>query len=97
MKKLIMLVVLSCGVAACSPIKPFVDARREAGQAGMVGQSTPDHVAVCYNKYMTTKEEIEALAEKECQKIGRHAVYDTTVRFSCCFITPTTAFYYCRK
>ena len=95
MKKLVLGFVLF--VSACGQVTPFVDAHREAGQVALVGQSTPDRAAVCYNPIWSDKEFVKKLAEQECAKTNRKAVYDDTKWFSCCLINPVTAFYDCKK
>ena len=82
-------------ISACGQFTPFVDAHRDAGQVQLRGQSTLDRAAVCYNPIWSNKAEVEKLAEEECQKTNRHAVYDDTTWFSCCLINPSTAFYKC--
>ena len=84
-------------VSACGQVTPFVDAHREAGQIELVGQSTPDTVAVCYNPLWSDKEKVKKLAEQECAKTNRKAGYSDVKWFSCCLINPTTAFYDCKK
>ena len=95
MKKSIF--VLALFLSACGQVSPFVDAHREAGQVQLVGQSSPDRVAVCYNPLWSNKKQVEELARAECQKTNRQAVYDDTSWFSCCLINPSTAFYKCEK
>ena len=91
--------ILSCFLflAACGQMGPYIDAHREAGQIQLVGQSTPDRVAVCYNPLWTNKDKIEELAVQECHKTNRKPIYSETKWFSCCLITPSTAFYDCQK
>ena len=95
MKKFILGIVLF--VSACGQFSPFVDARREAGQVQMMGQSTLDRVAVCYNPLWSDKKKVEDLAKEECAKTKRKAVYDDTKWFSCRLVNPSTAFYDCKK
>ena len=95
MKKAILGLVLF--VSACGQFTPFVDAHREAGQVQLVGQSTPDKVAVCYNPIWSDKNFVKMLAEQECAKTKRKAVYNDTKWFSCRLVNPTTAFYDCKK
>lgn len=89
--------VLACLLGACTTVKPFVDSRREAGQRDTVGQSTADVVAVCYNKFISDRSQTYDLAEAECQKSRRHAVYERYSSFSCSLVAPYTAFYRCVK
>ena len=95
MKKSILAVALF--VSACGQVVPFVDAHREAGQVQLVGQSTPDRVAVCYNPIWSDEKKVKKLAEEECAKTKRQAAYDDTKWFSCCLMNPSTAFYNCKK
>lgn len=84
-------------LSACSPVPPFVDARREAGQVGLMGQSTLDRPAICYNRYATRQVDVDKLAEEECQKTGRRAVFEEDTKFTCCLVAPATAFYRCER
>ena len=93
MKHLIFIFVLF--LSAWGQIDQFVDAHREAGQVRLKGQSSPNRPAICYNPLWSNKKRVEQLAEAECQKINKHAVYDDTKWFSCCLINPSTAFYKC--
>ncbi|MBR6231578.1 MAG: hypothetical protein IKQ99_00585 [Alphaproteobacteria bacterium] len=96
MKK-IFIIFLGTFLVACEQFTPFVDSHREAGEVKMRGQSTPDKPAVCYNPLWSDKKLVEQLAEEECQKTNRHAVYSETDWFSCRFVNPSTAFYKCEK
>ncbi len=58
-------------LSACTQFKPFVDARREAGQEAAVGQSTPDRVAVCYNPLFSDMPDVEKLAQSACAQTKR--------------------------
>ena len=93
----IKVIVLALFLSACGQIEPFVDAHREAGQVRLYGQSTPDRPAVCYNPLWSDKEFLKQLAETECQKTNRHAVYTDSTWFSCCLMNPSTAFYKCEN
>lgn len=95
MKKFILGIALF--VSACGQFSPFVDAHREAGQVQLVGQSTPDKVAICYNPIWSDKKKVEELAGEECAKTKRKAVYDDTKWFSCRLVNPSTAFFDCKK
>lgn len=95
--RFVMTGVLVCLLGACTTVKPFVDSRREAGQRDTVGQSTADVVAVCYNKFISDRSQTYDLAEAECQKSRRHAVYESYSSFTCSLIAPYTAFYRCVK
>ena len=83
-------------LSGCAEVRPFVDARREAGQVEPVGQSRPERIAVCYNAWWDDDVDILQLAEAECAKQGKHAVADGISYFNCRLVTPSTAFYQCR-
>ncbi|MGN0919827.1 MAG: hypothetical protein ACI4OR_03620 [Alphaproteobacteria bacterium] len=96
MKKVIVL-GSALFLSACGQLTPFVDAHREAGQIQLVGQSTPDKVAVCYNPMWSDQNQVKELAHQECAKTNRKAVYSDTKWFSCCLANPSTAFYDCKN
>jgi hypothetical protein len=81
-------------LTACTQA-PFVDMRREAGQVYTVGQSTPDRVAICYNKYSTHSSEVIHMAQEECRKTGREAKYDGESRWSCRVFLPHRVYFKC--
>lgn len=83
-------------ISGCAEVRPFVDSRREAGQAEPVGQSRPDRIAVCYNTWWDDSSDVLKLAEAECAKQGKKAVPDGITYFNCRLVTPSTAFYKCR-
>lgn len=95
MKKTVFLILISCCVAGCAEIAPFIDSRREAGQVELVGQSKPNRVAVCHHRWWHEEETVRALAEAECAQQNKKAVYDGQAFFNCRFMTPTTSFYRC--
>ena len=82
-------------VSACAQFEPFIDARREAGQLLMQGQSTPDVVAICYNPIWSDMNDVEKLAKEGCAQTKRTPQYDDKKYFTCSLFTPTTAFYRC--
>ncbi len=82
-------------ISACAQFEPFVDARHEAGQPTMVGQSTPDRAAICYNPLWSNMEQVENLAKESCAQTKRKIQFDTKKYFSCSLVTPATAFYKC--
>ena len=90
-------VALALFLSACGQVEPFIDSYREAGQVQLLGQSTLDKVAVCYNPIWSDKKQVEELAKSECQKTNRRPVYNDTKWFSCCLMNPSTAFYDCKN
>ncbi|MGD9638789.1 MAG: hypothetical protein AB7U85_06990 [Alphaproteobacteria bacterium] len=81
-------------ISSCT-FKPFVDARREAGSEDIVGISTPDYPAVCYNSHYTTPKEVYEMADKECAKTGRKAEFFMQTKFTCKLFIPNHAIYRC--
>jgi hypothetical protein len=95
MKKMACLFLILGCVVGCAETAPFVDSRREAGQVELVGQSRPDRVAICHHMWWHDEQTVVDLAEAECAKQNKKAVYDGKSYFNCRFITPTTSFYRC--
>ena len=93
MKK-IFLIAISLMMTACAP---YLDARKEAGQISTVGQSRADSPAVCYNPLWTDQAQVDALANQECRKQNKQAVFREKTYFSCSLFNPNTAFYECQK
>lgn len=81
-------------LSACSQFDPFVDSRREAGQVARVGSSMPDKPVVCYG-VVGTQPDFDALANNECAKKNKKAVFETMESFSCKIFTPQKAIYRC--
>ena len=96
MLKKIFILFFFIGVAGCAEVKPFVDARREAGQMQPIGQSRPDKIAVCYNPIWHDDMDIIKLAEEACAQNNKKAVYSETKYFNCRFVSSNTAFYNCQ-
>ncbi len=88
----VFLPLLSSG---CTMFDPFVDARREAGQAQPVGSSTDDNPVICYG--FADNDKIEQLAQNECAKTGRVAVFQRKENFKCALFAPQKAVYQCQK
>ncbi len=86
--------VLGFVLSGCASA-PFVDGRREAGQTTPVGPSTPDRVAICYSSRGTTPRAVMALAQAECAKTNRNAMFDTQDEMRCALLAPTRAFFKC--
>ena len=93
MKYFLVFLLLTAGCTQA----PFVDSRREAGSPEMVGESTKDRVAVCYNVFSTNQTEIIHLAQAECQKTGREAKYSGHKYWSCRVLLPHRVYYTCEN
>ncbi len=91
-------IIVGCGLfllSGCSAFAPFVDARREAGQVQPVGSSTDDNPVICYG--FADMEEVDRLAQNECAKTGRVAVFVRKENFNCSLLMPQKAIYRCEK
>lgn len=86
--------VFFIGLSACTQA-PFIDARREAGQSDMIGESTKDRIAICYNSYSTDEAEIINMAKAECAKTKREPKYDGHKYWSCRVFLPHRVYYSC--
>lgn len=87
-------VALALFLGACGAA-PYIDSRREAGQRVPAGMSTPDLVAICYSGRSATPEDLQKLAESECEKTGRTAQLARQDKWSCTVAAPTRIFYHC--
>ncbi len=81
-------------LVGCGSFDPVIDARREAGMKDPVGWSRPDAPAVCYG-LVGGRERADKMADIECEKIGKKAVFQTEQSFACTLITPVRAVYKC--
>ena len=81
-------------ISACSQFEPFVDSRREAGQIQTVGSSMPDKPVICYG-LVGERSDFDVLANNECAKRNKKAVFENTETFSCKIFTPQKAVYRC--
>jgi len=88
------LFVLFLVLNAC---QAYVDSSREAGIPYPVGRSTPDRVAICYHPWKTTSDELAQMAAVECAKTDRKPVFSHKENMECRFLTPSVAYFDCRK
>ncbi len=95
MKKSILFLCLTLFCFSCSQVQPFVDSRREAGVPNRIGRSTPDYPVICYNGLWSDLDQAQALADLECEKTGRKAVFKDETVFSCKLLTPKAAHFMC--
>ncbi len=89
------LVVLLIGTLGCSQVRPFIDARREAGTVVPVGSSTKSNPVVCYGLFGDEAERL-ALAQSVCDESGKTAVLQNKEYFSCKLLTPVKEKYSCQ-
>lgn len=88
-------------LSACAgQFDAFVDRRRNPGTANManlyIGPSTLDRPAICYSSWLSSPEEILALAEKECAKTNRKPKFLKQTSYSCRAFIPHHAIYECQ-
>lgn len=76
---------------------PYIDSRREAGVAHLVGQSHPPLIAVCYNGLVSDEIELQNLANAACSKTKKPAQRIETRYFNCTLLTPNTAIFRCSE
>lgn len=89
------IVLLMClGLMGCSAVQPYVDTHSGVADGRALRRSTPDRVAICFDE--ADMDTLQQIADTECAKTSRKAVYDTTVSFSCSLITPSTAYFDCK-
>ncbi|SDH24883.1 hypothetical protein [Roseospirillum parvum] len=92
-KAVAITLALSGLLAACGG--PYEDIRREAGEVSMVGTSTPDLIALCYNASGTTPEALKAMADEACARTGRSARFVGQNRYQCSVRAPHRAYFAC--
>jgi hypothetical protein len=95
MKQKIFFAIIACFFVNACVGSVFVDTRRDAGTTKMVGESTPDMVAICYAPSKATKKQIYDLAEKECAKTDRVAKFHHKSDFTCRLTVPNHAYFKC--
>lgn len=87
--------ILMCfALTGCTP---YVDSRREAGVAHLVGQSQAPTIAVCYNGLITNEAELQGIANKACLATNKEAKRTGTRYFNCALFTPNTAIFQCQE
>ena len=81
-------------LAGCQISEPFVDSYSGLVRDGM-GRSNTKQVVICFDKE-TSRSQLDEMAEVECQKTSRHAVYLTTSSFTCSLTAPASIYYRCQ-
>ena len=101
--KFLVLMLLCFALNACSQLSPYLDKRRDVYAQTpdrlYVGASKPDAPAVCYNKWFSTFEQIQKMADDECvaQGTGSHAVLQKETLFTCKLLLPNHLYFKCVK
>lgn len=93
MKKYLMILTLF-GLTACTTPQPYVDAYSGIANGHALRRSTADKVAICFDD--TDMKTLQQMADTECAKTSRKAIYDSTAPFSCSLTTPSTVYFNCR-
>ena len=92
------LMLAAAAAEGCTPAPPYVYKKAEfdRGQR-MFGREPTDikSVTVCYGSWKTTPDEVTAVAEAECGKFGKVAVFTRQDYQICPLVTPVAAYYYC--
>lgn len=91
MKKSLLIILFF--VAGCQVSEPFVDSYSGLVRDG-VGRSNTNRIAICFDS-KTPRAQLDKMAEAECKKTSRHAVYLDAKPFTCSLTAPTTIFYQC--
>ena len=87
-------IIMCLGLMGCTVAEPYVDAYSGVAGGRSLRRSTPDKVAICFDE--TDMDTLQEMANKECTKTSRKAVFDKTTPFSCSLITPSTAYFDCK-
>ncbi len=95
MKKIFLIGFMICFLNGCGTFHPVVDARREAGLKEPVGQSRPLAPVVCYG-LVGGRDMTDKIAQTECDKVGKKAVFVREDFFTCTLFTPVSARYRCQ-
>jgi len=85
-------------VSACAAPPPYVLVEGEFqrdSQGFLKGISDPKEVKICYSKNGTTANEVTALAQKECARHSRKAIFRGQSYQTCPLVTPIAATYGC--
>ena len=94
MRKKSLFILFFLMLSAC---QAYVDSSREAGVPFPVGRSKPERIAICYHPWRTSEDELLQMAKDECAKIDGKPVSSTREKMSCCLMTPSVAYFDCKK
>jgi hypothetical protein len=87
--------ILMClGLIGCTTASPYIDTHSGVAGGRSLSRSTPDKVAICFDE--TDMDILQEMANKECAKTSRKAIFDKIVPFSCSLTTPSTAYFDCK-
>lgn len=95
-----ILPIMLLGLAGCSASAPYIYVKREFDRERPdFGEELKDRkeVSICYSKRGTTPETVRQMAETECEKFGRVAVFKEQEILACPVATPIKATYLCNK
>ena len=102
-QKLIFMSIIAFFVAGCSILNPYVDRRRNPGVQDVArlysGPSTPEKPVICYNPIYSSQEDLQKMADAECQKhkTGARAEFVKKTRFDGKLLLPYHNHYKCVK
>jgi hypothetical protein len=87
-------------IAACEAPQAYVQIEEEFNRKSAVflnGVTSREGVKVCYHKDGTTPQQVAALAERECKKFYKRAVFIEQNLSFCPLATPISAIFQCVK
>ncbi|MBR5130845.1 MAG: hypothetical protein IKV03_06455 [Alphaproteobacteria bacterium] len=90
-----IILFLCFGLISCSNTLPYVDSYSGIAGGPSLQRSTPNKVAICFNKNHNDMQTLQTLANTECAKTSKKAKLDRIAPFSCSLITPSTAYFDC--
>ena len=95
----VFLMVLGLNGCDTMTSEPYIyDAKEFNREAPNFGQEIHDRdsVSICYSRYGTTPEAVRKMAEAECDRFGKTAVFRSQDFLTCPVTTPARATYLCR-
>lgn len=95
MNRYVILILSALSMVGCSYPRPFIDSYSGVNNQE-VYRSSADRVVVCYNERVWGMDTLQALADAECARTKRRAVYDTTTPWSCSLTAPSSAYFNCQ-
>ena len=99
-KSVIGLFLAAWVLSACSNEAPYIhnpdEFNRESANFAKELEDR-DNLSICYNKRSTTVQDLLAMAQAECGKFGKEAVFDKHDFLQCPLTTPARAKFLCLK
>lgn len=99
-EKLPFIFVLLLGLSACSRATPYVFKEGEFDRNSPSFNKVPDDidkVQICYNKYLTTPQALQEMAQSKCGLYDRLAYFYKQDILHCPLVTPVIATFLCLR